>query len=77
MSEIALHYGITLFLGNVTVITTIADKQSVYKWDVGVGFEGDEERNLKMVKKNLKRPWHQFKECSTVEVTGIKMGFFT
>ncbi len=64
MSEIAMHYGITFFLGNCTAITTIAHKQSIYKWNVGVGFEGDEERNLK-IKKNY---WHQF--------TGIKMGFF-
>ncbi len=46
MSEISPCHGVTLFLGNCTAITTIAHKQSVYKWNVGVGLEGDEERNL-------------------------------
>ncbi len=53
MSEISLCHGIALFLGNLTVITTIADKQSVYKWDVRVRFEGDEERNLKNVQEHF------------------------
>ncbi len=63
-------------LGNVTVITTIANEEGVYKWNVGVRFEGDEERNLKMVKKIFQKSWHQLKDCSTVEFTGIKIGFF-
>ncbi len=36
MSEIALRHGIMLFLGDCTAITTIANKQSVYKWNVGI-----------------------------------------
>ncbi len=50
MSEIALPHGITLLLSNCTAIASIANKQSVYKWNVGIWFEVDEERNLKVRK---------------------------
>ncbi len=50
MSEIALPHGIMLFLGNCAAITTIANKQGVYKWNVRIRFEVDEERNLKVRK---------------------------
>ncbi len=51
MSEIAVCHEITVFLSNFTAITIIANEQSVYKWNVGVWFEGDEERDLKIVDK--------------------------
>ncbi len=51
MSEIALRHGITLFLGNFTAIATIANKECVYKWNVGIRFEGDEQGDLKIVDK--------------------------
>ncbi len=48
MSEIALPHGIMLFLGNCTASTSIENEQSVYKWNVGIRFEGDDDRNLKV-----------------------------
>ncbi len=51
MSEIALRHGITLFLGNFTAIATIANEERVYKRNMGVWFEGDEEGDLKIVDK--------------------------
>ncbi len=57
MSEIALSHGIMLFLGNFAGTAIIANKQCVNKWNVGVGFEGDEERNLQMIKKIKKNCW--------------------
>ncbi len=50
MNEAALRHGITLFLGNFARTANIANKQCVYKWNVGVRFEGDKERNLKVIK---------------------------
>ncbi len=47
MSEIALRHGMTLFLGNFAGTATVANKESVYKWNVGVRFEGNKERDLK------------------------------
>ncbi len=52
MSEIALRHGMALFLGNFAGTATIANKQCVYKWNVGVGFEGNKERDLKKTKIN-------------------------
>ncbi len=46
MSEISPRHGVTLFLGNFAGTAIIANEECVYKWDVGVGFEGDEEGNL-------------------------------
>ncbi len=56
MSEIALRHGSTLFLGNFTASATIANKEGVYKWNVGIGFEGDEEGDLKIVD-NTESSW--------------------
>ncbi len=51
MSEISPRHGVTLFLGNFAGTAIIANEECVYKWNVGVGFEGDEERNLEVIKK--------------------------
>ncbi len=51
MNEVAPRHGITLFLGNLAGTANIANKQCVYKWNVGVRFEGNEERNLKVINK--------------------------
>ncbi len=50
MGEISPRHGVTLFLGNFAGTAIIANEKSVYKWNVGVGFEGDKERNLEMIK---------------------------
>ncbi len=47
MSKIALRHGMALFMGNFAGTATIANKQCVYKWNVGVRFEGNKERDLK------------------------------
>ncbi len=52
MSEIALRHGITLLLGNFAGTATVANKQCEYKWNVGVRFEGNKERDLKKNKIN-------------------------
>ncbi len=54
MNEVALRQGITLFLGNFVGTANIANKQCAYKWNVGDRFEGDKERNLKVIKKTKK-----------------------
>ncbi len=51
MNEIAPCHGITLFLGNFTALTSVANIQCVYEWNVGVRFEGDKEGDLKMMDK--------------------------
>ncbi len=51
MNKMALRHGITLFSGNVAALTTIANIQYVYKWNMGVRFESDEEGDLKMMDK--------------------------
>ncbi len=51
MNKMALRHGITLFSGNVAALTTIANIQCVYKWNMGVRFESDEEGDLKMMDK--------------------------
>ncbi len=47
MNEISPLHGITFFLGDLAGVTTIANKLCVYKWNVGIRFEGKEERDLK------------------------------
>ncbi len=39
---------ITLFFGDFVGIATIANEQGVYNWNVGVRFEGNKERGLKV-----------------------------
>ncbi len=46
MGETFLCLGITLLLGNFAGTTIVANKQSVHKWNEGVRFESNEERNL-------------------------------
>ncbi len=48
MKKIASLHVITFFLVDFAGITAIANKQCVYEWNVGVRFEGDEERDLKI-----------------------------
>ncbi len=51
MDEIPSLHVITFFFGDFAGITTIANKQCVYKWNVGVRFECDKERYLKVFEK--------------------------
>ncbi len=51
MNKIASLHVIAFLLGDFAGITTIANKQCVYKWNVGVRFEGDKERDLKVFEK--------------------------
>ncbi len=70
MNKIALRHCITLFLGNFTALTSIAYIQCVYKWNVGVRFEGDEEGDLKMMDK-IKGSCDNSMKCHGVVISGI------
>ncbi len=70
MNEVAPCHGITLFSGNVAALTTIANIQCVYKWNVGVRFEGDEEGDLKMMDK-IKGSCDNSMKCHGVVLSGI------
>ncbi len=72
MNEITLCHGITLFLGNFTAITTISNIQCVYKWNVRVRFQGDEEGDLKVMGKY--RSLETSIKCHSVEQNGNEMG---
>ncbi len=59
MNEIAPRHGITFFLGDLAGVATIANKQCVYKWNMGIRFEGKEERDLKKMGKS----WNKSIKC--------------
>ncbi len=48
MGEVVPCHRIALFLGYCTVTSTIVNKQCVNKWNVGIRFEGDKDRDLKI-----------------------------
>ncbi len=58
MGEIVPRHRIALFLGYCTGTSTIVNKQCVNKWNVGIRFEGDKDRDLKIFinKKVFLRP---------------------
>ncbi len=58
LNDVAPRHRITLLLGNFAGTANIANKQCVYKWNVGVRFEGNEERNLKVINKMLANCYH-------------------
>ncbi len=70
MNEIAPLHGVTFFLGDLTGVTTIANKQCVYQWYVGLRFEGKEERDLKIMGKS----WNKSIECYSIRIAKSKAG---